>query len=467
MSVRVRFAPSPTGFLHIGNVRTALINYLYACKENGKFLLRIEDTDQERSTQEAINVILEGIKWLGIHVSEDIIYQSHRLSKHQEAVQKLIDQGKAYRCYASPEQVEKLKKTAQDNNQKVLYPDRDNPTSDTINHSFVVRLKTPLDGSISIDDIIQGPVEIQCRDLDDMVLLRSDGTPTYMLAVVIDDIDMKISHIIRGDDHLINSFRQKLLYEALEESVPIFAHLPLMHGHDGKKLSKRHGALSITDWREMGYPKEVIAGYLISLGWHLPEDKIFDSYHNISNIFSLDKINKAPSRLDFDYLDHLSSEFLRTLSPDTLVSYLTSYIKTENIDPFPDTFIQKLPEIIPLFVKRVKNLKDLYHEITFFNEMPEKDEKAISLLSEEINITRLGKIYSAFQQLSIWSLDNINDVMNAFLEQENIKMSKIGPVIRAAIAGRTSTPDLSSVLAFFTQDEVLKRIKTVLEKANP
>ena len=463
MSARVRFAPSPTGFLHIGNARTALFNYLFAKKNNGKFLLRIEDTDKERSTEEAVDVIIEGLKWLGLHYDDEIIFQSANIEKHKAAAEQLIAAGKAYKCYATAEEVEKLRFDAREDNHKVIYPDRNGVRDlEYIEElDYVVRLKTPMEGEAVIYDQIQGEVRIQNSEIDDFVLLRSDGTPTYMLAVVVDDIEMEISHIIRGDDHLINAFRQAVLFDALGAKLPKFAHMPLIHGDDGAKLSKRHGALSVTDWRQMGYPAEMILNYLAGLGWSMGNKEVF-TVEEASGAFGLKKVSKSPSRLDFDKINHLSGLYLRAMDAETLIARLNDYLKETKQSIFDADLSQRLLIVADLFKQRASHFAELRDELNFFRDVPEKDEKAKALLDDEVNKERLGMLLEKFQTIAEWKADNIAAGIKEFLAENELKMPKIGPVLRSALAGRTSTPDLGPILEVLGKETVIKRIETAL-----
>lgn len=460
--VIVRFAPSPTGMLHIGNVRTALFNYLFAKKMGGKFLLRIEDTDKQRSTDAAVDTIFSGLKWLGLHYDGEAVFQSARIEQHKETAYKLLAMGKAYKCYATADEIEKLRIDSHEDNTKIHYPDRE--TTRDLSHiderDFVIRLKTPMTGETTISDIIQGDVTIKHEQIDDFVLLRSDGTPTYMLAVVVDDIDMGITHIIRGDDHLINAFRQAVIYESLGVTLPKFAHIPLIHGDDGAKLSKRHGALSVTDWQKMGYMPEMICNYLAGLGWNMGEQEIF-TLQQASTAFDLKNINKSPSRLDFNKINHMSGLYIRALEPTDLIMCLNQFLSDTKRTVYPDSVLPQLISVADLFKKRASNFVELDNELKFFMSMPEMDESAKTLLNDDVNIQNLKKIYAVFESLNDWTGDAINTALKVFLTDNELKMPQIGPVIRAAVAGRVSTPDIAPVLSALHKDIVLQRIKAV------
>lgn len=459
--VRVRFAPSPTGFLHIGNARTALFNYLFALRHGGKFLLRIEDTDRERSSDEAVDVIFAGLKWLGIIHEGEPVFQSARFERHKDIAYRLLASGHAYKCYATAEEIEKLRVDAQESNHKIIYPDRDEHREGFEGQDFVVRLKTPMTGKTVIKDLIQGEVKIEHSQLDDFVLLRSDGTPTYMLAVVVDDIDMEITHIIRGDDHLINAFRQSIIYKALGVEVPEFAHMPLIHGSDGAKLSKRHGAMSVTDWQKLGYPAEMICNYLARLGWSFGDKEIF-SIEEASKVFDLKNVTKSPARLDYDKINHLSGLYLRNMESDVLIQRLDQFLREMKQTPFPTALNPALVSVAELFKKRANNFVELANELAFFRAMPELDETASKLLGEEENKQKLKDVISLFETISDWKSEVIGGELKNFLHEKNLKMPALFPVIRAAIAGRTAMPDLPPILKALGKDEVLKRIKAIL-----
>lgn len=460
MTPIVRFAPSPTGMLHIGNVRTALFNYIFAKKHNGKFLLRIEDTDKQRSTEEAVEVIFDGLKWLGLNYDGEAIFQSARIKRHQELAYQLLEHGKAYRCYSTDEEMEKLRHDSRTDKEKIIYPDRDNPRySPEDNRPFTIRLKTPLAGELTINDVIRGDVTIKNIDIDDMVLLRSDGTPTYMHAVVCDDIDMNITHIIRGEDHLINSFRQYYLYQALGKKTPIFAHLPLLHGSDGTKLSKRHGATSVREWHEQGYLPDMLINYLITLGWNaLDKDKF--SISEVIEKFNLADISKSSSQLDNSKIAFLSGLYIRNLSDDELLNKYHEYYRFMNRTPLSNEEQIILRQAVPLFKERSTTLKE-FGDITKFlvdNSDISLDTKSKILLDNPDNIKILNLISTELKKISDWTLENITLMLREFLSSHNLKMPNIGPLLRACIAGVTSTPDLASMLLILGKDKTLIRI---------
>lgn len=459
MSVIVRFAPSPTGFLHIGNARTALFNYLFAKKMGGKFLLRIEDTDYARSTDAAVDVIFEGLKWLGIHYDGEAVFQSARIDKHRLAVEKLLASGHAYKCYATLEEIERIKQDALEENRKIIYRDREE-VRDMPDSDYVVRLKMPLTGEMLIRDHVQGDVTIAHAQLDDMILLRSDGTPTYMLAVVVDDIDMNVTHIIRGDDHLINAFRQSILFKALGAKPPEFAHIPLIHASDGAKLSKRHGAMSVRDWRNLGYPAEMMCNYLARLGWSLGDKEVF-TMEEATGAFDLKDIGRSPAKLDNDKIAHLSGLYLRNMDAKTLINRLIQFRKETGQVPYDERVKSVFISVADLFKQRVSTFAELDRELAFFIENPQKDDKAKELLLDAGNIQKLKAIVEKFSGLIVWDNESVAHALKEFLNEHHLKMPQIGSVVRACVAGRVSTPDLVPVLVALGQETVLQRIKVV------
>jgi glutamyl-tRNA synthetase len=461
MSPIVRFAPSPTGMLHIGNVRTALFNYIFAKSHGGKFLLRIEDTDKQRSTEQAVEVIFDGLKWLGLDYDGEAIFQSARISRHRELAHHLLEQGKAYRCYADETEMEKLRHDSRTDNEKIIYPDREEPrfTPDD-NKPFTIRLKTPLTGELTINDIIRGSVTLKNSEIDDMILLRSDGTPTYMHAVVCDDIDMKITHIIRGEDHLINAFRQYYLYQALEAEPPVFAHLPLLHGADGAKLSKRHGATSVSEWQEQGFLPDMLLNYLVTLGWNeLGKDKF--TLSEVIEKFDLANISKSSSQLDNGKINFLSGLYIRSLSSDDLAYQYQQYYRFITQKSLSESDLEILKQAIPLFKERSSTLKE-FGEITDFlitDAMILPDTKSKILLDNPDNRTIINNIIPQFAAITDWNNENIATMFKDFLQTYHLKMPNIGPLLRACIAGVTNTPDLASVLGILGKEKTIQRIQ--------
>src|SRR5512135_1298797 len=409
--VVTRFAPSPTGFLHIGGGRTALFNWLFARRHGGKMLLRIEDTDRERSTAAAINAIIDGLTWLGLTWDGEIVFQFSRAARHRQIAEQLLAAGKAYRCYASPEELTEMREAARREGRSKLYDglwrDRD-PSDAPSGMKPVIRLKAPLDGETVIEDQVQGRVVWQNENLDDLVLLRGDGNPTYMLAVVVDDHDMGITHVIRGDDHLINAARQKHIYEALGWNVPLMAHIPLIHGPDGSKLSKRHGALGVEAYRAMGYLPAALRNYLVRLGWSHGDQEIFSTEEMIA-AFDLSGIGRSAARFDFAKLENLNGHYIRHSDDQSLVKMF------EEVLPYVpsgaalaaklnDKTRAQLLQAMPSLKERAKTLIELIDGAYFiFADRPlEIEPKAAALLTPE-NRSLIGRLYSALENVDAWS----------------------------------------------------------------
>ncbi|HTS39401.1 MAG TPA: glutamate--tRNA ligase [Xanthobacteraceae bacterium] len=464
--VVARFAPSPTGFLHIGGARTALFNWLYARGRNGKMLLRIEDTDRERSTKAAIDAILDGLTWLGIQWDGETIYQFSRSARHREVAEQLLAAGRAYYCYASTEELAEMREAARREGRSKLYDgrwrDRD-PKDAPIGIKPAIRIKAPTSGETAIDDQVQGRVTWQNENLDDFVLLRSDGTPTYMLAVVVDDHDMGITHIIRGDDHLNNAARQKQIYDALGWNVPVMAHIPLIHGPDGSKLSKRHGALGIDAYRAMGYLPAALRNYLVRLGWSHGDQEIFSTEEMIQ-YFDLPQIGRSAARFDFAKLESLNAHYIRQ-TPDaelvTAVEQLLPHIAAgaDIAKKLDSTMREKLSAALPSLKERAKTLVELIDGASFiWADRPLKlDEKAEALLSAEAR-TLLGNLTRELSTVEPWGAEATERTVRAFAERLGLKLGAVAQPLRAAVTGRTTSPGIFEVLAVLGRAESLARL---------
>ena len=457
MNVITRFAPSPTGYLHIGGARTALFNYLFARRFKGKFLLRIEDTDKVRSTNEAIEAINTGLEWLNLVADDEIIYQSKNLNKHILIAERLLKTKKAYKCFLSNDEQTTIRNNCLKNGLPFRSPWRDKKNYD-LSLPYVVRIKMPDDGLTELNDIVQGDVRVSNKQLDDFVLLRSNGLPTYMLAVVVDDYDMGITHIIRGDDHLNNAFRQFWIYKALDWKVPEFAHIPLIHGEDGAKLSKRHGALGIEEYKEMGFLSESINSYLMNLGWREPE-KDFIDLDEASKIFELNKIGKSPSRFNIAKLKNINSHFLRSKNQKSLINLIK-----EKIITFSPNFEERLIKVLPLIIERAETINDIISSINWLNSEDYTvifKEKNI-FENEEIEFLKL--FIKSFSNCKIESKSEMENHFNKWLSQENIKMKQIGKPLRLSLTGRGSSIDLISILDVLGVEEIKNRINYNLNK---
>ncbi|MGQ3671082.1 glutamate--tRNA ligase [Xanthobacter sp. TB0136] len=461
-----RFAPSPTGFLHIGGARTALFNWLYARAKGGRMLLRIEDTDRQRSTREAIDAILEGLSWLGIECDGEPIYQFARAERHRAVVEEMLARGTAYRCYASPEELDEMRERARQEGRPPRYDgrwrDRD-PSEAPADRAPVIRLKAPRDGETVIEDMVQGTVTFPNKDLDDLILLRSDGTPTYMLAVVVDDHDMGITHIIRGDDHLTNAARQTQIYRAMEWNVPHMAHIPLIHGPDGAKLSKRHGALGVDAYRDMGYLPAALRNYLVRLGWSHGDQEVFSTEEMIS-FFDLDKVGRSAARFDFQKLENLNGQYIRASTDAELMSALDELIPhlsngSELLKALTPQRREQLQAVMPRLKERAKTLLELLDNASFiFAERPlPLDEKAGTLLNEEAR-AHLKSLLPLLENVE-WTADAIEATVREYAGQAGVKLGAVAQPLRAASTGKSTSPPVFDVLAILGRDESLARIR--------
>jgi glutamyl-tRNA synthetase len=457
MSVVTRFAPSPTGFLHIGGARTALFNWLFARRMGGAYLLRIEDTDRARSTDAAIAAILDGLDWLGLQPDRDPLFQFARAARHREAAEEMIRRGTAFRCYATADEVEALRATAHAEGRALRSPWRDGGKPPSPDASFVVRLRAPDEGDILNADLIQGDVRINARDIDDLVLLRADGTPTYMLSVVVDDHDMGVTHVIRGDDHLTNAARQIPIFEAMDWAPPKFAHVPLIHGPDGAKLSKRHGALAVQAYRDMGYLPEGLTSYLMRLGWSPGHDDILSKEDAVER-FDLGQIGKAPSRLDFKKLDFVNGHFMAAAEDDRLAGLLVEQIEREGTSLSESEKVM-LARAAAVLKKRAKNLAEMAEQARFLlvRRPLALDDAAKSLLKDDVR-QRLGRLRDRLAQEQAWTHAALAETLKAFATGEGVGMGQIGPALRAALTGGKPAPDLGQTLELLGREESLARI---------
>jgi glutamyl-tRNA synthetase len=462
--VVTRFAPSPTGYLHIGGARTALFNWLYARHTGGQFRLRIEDTDRERSTREAVDAIFEGMEWLGLREDGDVVFQHTREAKHKKAVADLLASGRAYACFMTQEETEDAREAARAAGHALRSTWRDKtPTPAQLDEPHVVRFKGPLDEPLVIHDAVQGDVRFNTKDLDDLVLLRSDGTPTYNLAVVVDDHDMGVTHVIRGDDHLNNAARQSLIYQALGWDVPVFAHIPLINGDDGKKLSKRHGAQAVGDYQDLGYLPEAMRNYLARLGWSHGDDEIFSDEQAIE-WFDIAGINKAAARLDFAKLGSVNAHWIRVCDETRLVNLLvkTLHHQGQKGADTPEARVI-LDRTVPLVKERAQTLVELAGAVQFaLAKGPhELDEKTKNLLTEETR-ARVTRFHENVLQWSDWSTGVIDENLKKFVENEGIGFGKIGPVLRGILSYGHPAPDISRLLSALGKAESLDRLNAAL-----
>ena len=446
--IRTRFAPSPTGKLHIGGARTALFNYLFAKSNGGKFLLRIEDTDIKRSSKENIDVILNGLNWLKLIPSEKEKYQSNETQQHIDIAYKLLKNGFAYKCYLSTEELNEMRNQSRKKGEVIKSPYRDN-LANIKNKDFVIRLKMPLEGQTTINDKVQGEVNVNNSILDDMVLLRKDNSPTYMLASVVDDYNMEITNIIRGDDHFNNAFRQIQIIKYMNWPIPTYAHIPLIHGEDGTKLSKRHGAENVMDYKKDGYEVEVLKNYLLRLGYSVNDDKIYDLENNTFN-FKLDKINKSPSRFDLKKLSNMNALYLRTQPLNNLLNRIkTKFNLNEEI-------LERLDFLLPDLIQRYTYLNEIENDFLwlsndFTNNLSDLNQENLNLVFEVLNILKSTE----------WNLIELKENIEKCLVENNLKMKDLGPILRIILTGKTNTPDIFKVIFIIGRNECIKRLTKV------
>jgi glutamyl-tRNA synthetase len=458
----VRFAPSPTGYLHIGGARTALFNWLYARQAGGKFLLRIEDTDRERSTAEAVGAIFNGLTWLGLTWDGEPLFQFARADRHREVAQDLLSRGLAYRCFATPQELEQMRAEQKAKGLSVRYDGRwrdRQPGPEQNGTSYVIRLKAPQTGETVVEDRVQGTVRWSNEQLDDMVLLRSDGTPTYMLAVVVDDHDMDVTHVIRGVDHLNNAARQTQIIRAMGWPEPVYAHVPLIHGPDGAKLSKRHGALAVEAYRDMGYLPEAMRNYLLRLGWSHGDDEIIPTEKAI-DWFDLDGIGRSAARFDLKKLDSLNAHYMREMSDGALADGVVAFAERRMPGrSFDANARARLAAIMPLLKTRAKTFVELLDkaEFLFISGPPPLDAAASAVLKPERR-KRLTALVRALGDCP-WELASLEAATRAFAEKEGIPLGEIAQPLRAVLTGRTASPPVFDILAVLGREEALTRIR--------
>ncbi|KQU26323.1 glutamate--tRNA ligase [Methylobacterium sp. Leaf94] len=466
-AVVTRFAPSPTGYLHIGGARTALFNWLYARRFGGRMLLRIEDTDRERSTQGAIDAILDGMRWLGLDWDGDVIYQYARAARHREAAEGLLASGHAYRCYATPDELTAMREAARAEGRPLRYDgrwrDRD-PSEAPAGVKPVIRLRAPTDGETVVEDGVQGRVVWQNKDLDDLVLLRSDGNPTYMLAVVVDDHDMGVTQVIRGDDHLTNAARQRQISDALGWEAPAMAHIPLIHGADGAKLSKRHGALGVDAYRDLGYLPSALRNYLVRLGWSHGDQEVFSTEEMIA-AFDLKAIGRSPARFDFAKLENLNGLYIRGAADADLVAAIDDVLPALGpargiAVPMSPALRETLTAAMPGLKERAKTLVELLDSAYYLTAARPlvPDEKAKGLLGDEAR-NRLAALLPALEGLPDWTAAATEGAVRQFAEANGLKLGQIAQPLRAALTGRATSPPVFDVMAVLGREECLGRLR--------
>jgi glutamyl-tRNA synthetase len=482
MTTITRFAPSPTGMLHIGGARTALFNYLFARRNQGKFLLRIEDTDKARSTQEAVDAILDGMSWLGLDADEAPVFQSAQAGRHVECAEAMVANGRAFRCYATPEELQarrdegeaaraaaKQDGVSEADRQSLLRkaeellapfrsPWRDGGEAPAPDAPYTIRLRAPDDGQIIVQDGVQGEVKVAAREIDDLILLRADGSPTYMLAVVVDDHDMGVTHVIRGDDHLRNTFRQIPIYQAMDWDVPHFSHVPMIHGDDGAKLSKRHGALSTTAYRDMGYLPEALNSYLLRLGWSHGDEEIF-TLESAAEVFSIEAINRSPARLDLAKLNDVNAHFIRACDNARLLSLLKPWLEEAKGEPLDETIMARITAALPSMKDRGATLPELAEAFRFLwsANTDNLNKKARKALSGD-NLERLSDLRQAIANVEEWRDTALQQALQSYCAENELSFGQVGPPVRAALTGGLPAPDLAPVMEWLGRNETLSRI---------
>ena len=464
--VVTRFAPSPTGYLHIGGARTALFNYLYAKGRGGKFLVRIEDTDRERSTDDAVKAIFDGLSWLELFADEEPVFQFSRADRHREVVDALLERGAAYRDFLTAEETGALRDQARADGVTFESPWRDRtPTVDDLSKPHTVRFRRPLQQPVVVEDAVQGTVRWESSSLDDLVILRSDGAPTYNLAVVVDDHDMGVTHVIRGDDHLNNAARQSLIYDALGWPRPTFAHIPLIHGPDGAKLSKRHGAQAVHEYAEMGYLPEAMRNYLARLGWAHGDEELFSDEQALS-WFDLNGVGKAPARLDFDKLAHVNAHWIRLADDDRLAKLVLDVHLSRGHTLGPDDEA-RLTRAMPFVKDRAKTTLELADQTAFVLRRRPLTiyEKGRPMLAGESG-ERIGRLRDRLALFQSWDVFALEAELKAFAEEEAVGFSKIGPAVRAALTGDGVSPDIAKTLCALGREESLGRLNDALQQVS-
>jgi glutamyl-tRNA synthetase len=457
MEVKTRFAPSPTGYLHIGGVRTALFSWLYARHHQGKFVLRIEDTDRERSTQESVDAILCGMEWLGLDYDEGPFYQTQRFDRYKQVIEKLLDEGNAYRCYCTREELDALRLEQQKNKQKPRYDGRYREHTGSVPDGVdpVIRFKNPLEGNVVIQDQVLGEIIINNSELDDLIIARSDGTPTYNLTVVVDDLDMNITHIIRGDDHVNNTPRQINMIEALGGVLPNYAHVPMILGNDGKRMSKRHGAVSVSAYKDEGYLPEALLNYLVRLGWAHGDQEIFSKQEMIT-LFSLEQVNKSAAAFDIDKLQWLNQQYIKQASNERLSSWVEVAFSKKNINPGSP---QQLNKVVELQKDRVKTLSEMANASEyFFADFEGYDEKSANKHLKQTSLPILQSIRKNLAEVQDWSAQSIQQCIHEYSQESGLKLGKIAPPIRVAVCGSANSPSIDITLELIGKECVLTRI---------
>lgn len=460
--VRTRFPPSPTGYLHIGSARTALFNYLFARQHGGEFVLRIEDTDRERSTDEAVQVIMDSMEWMGLDYDEGPFFQTKRFDRYREVVNQLLEEGKAYKCFCTPEELTEMRESAMAKKEKPRYNGHWRDRTDTPPEGIdpVIRFKNPTNGAVVIEDAVKGPISVENSELDDLVIMRSDGTPTYNLCVVVDDIDMDITHVIRGDDHVNNTPRQINIFNALGAKLPVFAHLPMILGEDGKRMSKRHGAVSVMQYAEDGYMRDALMNHLVRLGWSHGDQEVF-SMDEMMKLFGFDHVNKSGAVFDVKKLDWLNQQYMQSASAEKLAEGLSEHLKQVGIatDPGPDVAI-----VADLLRDRAKTFAEMAQGAKSFYQAPsEYDEKAAKKQFSTEAGARLQKVHDNLAALEEFTPAAIDACLQDTVAELEVGFGKIGLPLRVAVTGSTASPALDQTLSVMGREAVLERLVAAVQ----
>ena len=461
MTLKTRFAPSPTGYLHIGGARTALFSWLYARRHGGRFVLRVEDTDQERSTQESVNAILEGMTWLGLEYDEGPFYQTERFDRYREVIQRLLAEGKAYKCYCSKERLDVLREEQQQRKEKPRYDGRcrDLQKPPAPDAAYVIRFRNPQEGAVTVDDRVHGRVSFNNSELDDLIIARTDGSPTYNLTVVVDDMDMGITHVIRGDDHLNNTPRQVNILAALGVDPPVYAHVPMILGEDGKRLSKRHGAVGVMNYRDQGYLPEAVLNYLVRLGWSHGDQEVF-TLDEMVQLFDIDDLNAKASALNVSKLDWLNQHYMKTLDSVHVARHLSWHMGQLGIDPADGPALE---DVVVAQRERAKTLVEMAHNSRFFYRMPEAyDDKAARKNLKPETRPALEALREALAEVADWQREQLHAAVTGVAERLELKLGKVAQPLRVALSGGPVSPPIDETLQLLGKSVTLKRIDAAL-----
>ena len=454
-----RFPPSPTGYLHIGGARTALYSWLHARQQQGSFVLRIEDTDLQRSTQESVQAILDGMQWLGLDYDQGPFYQTQRFERYAQVIEQLLSAGHAYHCECSKERLDEVREQQKAAGLKPKYDGHCRKLGLNASDSSVVRFKNPVDGDVLIDDLVKGPIKISNQELDDLVIARADGVPTYNLTVVVDDMDMGISHVIRGDDHINNTPRQINILQALAMPLPHYAHVPMILGEDGGRLSKRHGAVSVMQYRDEGYLPDALLNYLVRLGWSHGDQELF-SMDELLNLFKIENVNRAASTFNQEKLLWVNQEKIKALSPEQLLAEAAWHFQQQGIDVAADDYSIA---VVALIQERCKTLLDVVSQTKpFFTAIEVYDEKALKKWIKDNSVDLLQQLVALLQDLPEWSKELIHASVNKVVENNEIGFAKIAQPVRIAVTGSTMSPSIDATLELFGREESLRRLQAAL-----